>query len=566
MRSSLWWLIGFVVLVGAAIAWQRFGTATISVTSDPPDGLVWIDGRRVGRSPVRNESVSTGKHLILIEHSYFAPYEHQISVAVGDHLEHHAIMQPGKGALVLVSNPRGAWVEVNGERLPDVTPTRLEIASGVHQIVMGLPERKAFTREVTLNDGATLEVNQDLNVDPHGSLTIVGAPAGARVEIVDSDIKYRAGVRLPVGEYVIRVSRDGFSPVEERLMISGGENTHQVGMNRRYGELRVKVVPKDAQVWVAQVSVGGAGGRNQRYGGPTRMPTGTIEVRARAMGHRSIVRRVKLEESGATVTLQLEAMRVQAGGRLRDALKSGGTAPEMVVIPAGKFRMGNANGPGIERPEHEVTMLLPFAVSVQEVRVADYLKFVQSTGHKLDRRIDSSRPDDPIAYVTWIDALAYVRWLSREAEAVYRLPSEAEWEYVARAGTTTPFYFGVDAEKLCEHGNVSDQSVRAVYREWTVLGCTDSQVKPGPVGRYKANPFGLQDVYGNVSEWVLDCDSPEYGSRAIVAEDVAADEVCETHGHRGGAWDSGADTANSSHRLSASTASEDRGIRLVREL
>ena len=561
MRSSLWWLIGIGALVGAAIAWQRFGTATISVTSDPPDGLVWIDGRRVGRSPVRNESVSTGKHLILVEHSYFAPYEHQISVAVGDHLEHHAIMQTGKGALVLVSNPRGAWVEVNGERLPNVTPTRFEIASGVHQIVMGLPERKAFTREVTLNDGATLEVNQDLNVDPHGSLTIVGAPAGARVEIVDSDIKYRAGVRLPVGEYVIRVSRDGFSPVEERLMISGGENTHQVGMDRRYGELRVNVVPKDAQVWV-----GAAGGRGQRYNGPTRMPTGSIEVRARAMGHRTLVRRVKLEETGATLSLQLEAMRVQAGGRLRDALKSGGTAPEMVIIPAGKFRMGNASGPSIERPEHEVTMLLPFAVSVQEVRVADYLKFVQSTGYKLDRRVDSSKPDDPIAYVTWTDALAYSRWLSRETGASYRLPSEAEWEYVARAGTATPFYFGADPEKLCEHGNVSDQSVRAVYREWTVLGCTDGQVKPGPVGRYKANPFGLQDVYGNVSEWVLDCDSPEYESRAIVAEDVAADEVCETHGHRGGAWDSGADSANSSHRLSASTASEDRGIRLVREL
>lgn len=240
--------------------------------------------------------------------------------------------------------------------------------------------------------------------------------------------------------------------------------------------------------------------------------------------------------------------------------------PEMVIVPAGKFRMGSASGPSIERPEHEVTMLLPFAVSVQEVRVADYLKFVKSTGHKLDRRIDSGKPDDPIAYVTWIDALAYTRWLTREAGAVYRLPSEAEWEYVARAGTTTPFYFGVDAEQLCAHGNVSDQSVRAVYREWTVLGCTDGQVKPGPVGRYQANPFGLHDVYGNVSEWVLDCDTPEYGREAMIAEDVAAEEACETHGHRGGSWDSGADTANSSHRLSASTGSEDRGIRLVREL
>ena len=561
MRSSLWWLIGIGVLIVVVIGWQRFGTATISVTSDPPDGLVWIDGRRIGQSPVRNEPVATGKHLILVEHSYFAPYEQQVSVAVGNHLEHHAVMRTGKGALVLVSNPRGAWVEVNGERLPNVTPTRLDFESGVHQIVMGLPERKPFTKEVTLNDGATLEVNQDLNVDPHGSLTIVGAPAGARVEILDSDIQYRAGVRLPVGEYVIRVSRDGFSAVEERLMISGGENTHRVGLDRRYGELRVNVVPEDAQVFVSA-----AGGRSQRYGGPTKMPTGAIEVRARALGHRTTVRHLRLEESGTTVTLQLEAMRVQVGGRIRDVLKSGGTAPEMVIVPAGQFRMGSANGTGIERPVHEVTMLLPFAVSVLEVQVSDYLKFVEASSRKLDRRVEIGRLDHPIAYVTWDDALAYSRWLSRETGAVYRLLSEAEWEYVARAGTSTPHYFGADVEQLCAHGNVADQSVRAVYREWTVLGCTDGQVKPGPVGRYKANSFGLQDVYGNVSEWVLDCDTPDYGAGAMVADDLTADESCESHGHRGGSWDSGAENANSSYRVSASTASEDRGIRLARDL
>lgn len=211
-------------------------------------------------------------------------------------------------------------------------------------------------------------------------------------------------------------------------------------------------------------------------------------------------------------------------------------------------------------------MLLPFAVSVLEVQVSDYLKFVEASSRKLDRRVEIGRLDHPIAYVTWDDALAYSRWLSRETGAVYRLLSEAEWEYVARAGTSTPHYFGADVEQLCAHGNVADQSVRAVYREWTVLGCTDGQVKPGPVGRYKANSFGLQDVYGNVSEWVLDCDTPDYGAGAMVADDLTADESCESHGHRGGSWDSGAENANSSYRVSASTASEDRGIRLARDL
>ena len=412
-----------------------------------------------------------------------------------------------------------------------------------------------MTREVTLKAGATEEVNIDLNPDPHGSLKVI-APAGARVEIVGEVIKYQPGVRIPIGEYTLRVTAAGFEPVEQRVRIDAGDNTVRMEMARHFGELRVEITPADAEVTV----------NGQRYRGPMRLPTGTVEVRARALGYRSAVRRVSLGEWGATAKLALEVMRVNAGQRLQDRMKSGRMAPAMTMIPAGEFSMGNDAGAADQRPVHRVKVLLPFAMSVTEVTIGDYLDFVAATGRAVDKRLDVTVRDLPVTRVTWDDAVAYARWLSKETGAVYRLPTEIEWEYAVRAGTGTAWYFGDDPDGLCKHGNVADQALRTKFREWTVVACDDGSVRMSPVGRYQANPWGLQDVYGNASEWVLDCGRSTYGSTTIVAPDPVIDDSCEGHGFRGGSWDSPPGETTSASRAVGSSGNGDRGIRLVREL
>ena len=175
----------------------------------------------------------------------------------------------------------------------------------------------------------------------------------------------------------------------------------------------------------------------------------------------------------------------------RDPLKSGGQGPEMVWVPAGSYDMGSAR-PGAdpdERPQHPVR-IDRFAIGRYEVSDAEYGRFARQTG----RGLPPIRPSDPNVYpvvsVSWHDALAFTRWLSQETGLPYRLPSEAEWEYAAAAGTTTPYWWGfkVGAEEAYCHG-CGNHIPRA----------------PGAIGRFKANPYGLFDSAGNVLEWVQDC-------------------------------------------------------------
>jgi formylglycine-generating enzyme required for sulfatase activity len=155
--------------------------------------------------------------------------------------------------------------------------------------------------------------------------------------------------------------------------------------------------------------------------------------------------------------------------------------PEMVVLPAGTFLMGSPKSLGDpdEYPQHQVTFDHPFALAKFELTFAEW--DACATFGDCDPHVDDSgwgRGQQPVINVTWDDARRYVAWLSRMTGKPYRLPSEAEWEYAARAGARTPFYWG---EKL-----------------------------PAPVGSFSPNAFGLYDMHGNVREWVEDCYQKSY--------------------------------------------------------
>ena len=192
--------------------------------------------------------------------------------------------------------------------------------------------------------------------------------------------------------------------------------------------------------------------------------------------------------------------------------------PEMVVVPAGEFTMGSPASEegrdGDEWPQHRVVIGSPFAVGVHEVTFAEWDACVSGSG------CGGYRPDDegrgrgrqPVMNVSWEDAQGYVSWLSDRVGFAYRLLSESEWEYVARAGTSTPYWWGDEVGR--NHANC--------------IGCGsrwDGQT--APVGSFSANGFGLHDVLGNVREWVEDCRHPDDGYRGAPSD--------------GSAWTSGGD-------------------------
>jgi formylglycine-generating enzyme required for sulfatase activity len=224
--------------------------------------------------------------------------------------------------------------------------------------------------------------------------------------------------------------------------------------------------------------------------------------------------------------------------RFRDRLRHGREGPEMVVIPAGSFWMGSAEAEGgrneDEGPRHQVEIRQPFAVGRTSVTFAEYDHFAESTQREKPPDAGWGRGNRPVIHVSWEDAVAYAQWLSDQTGKRYRLPSEAEWEYAARAGTETPWSFGNAASDLGAVAWYSDNSGGQTH----------------PVGEKEVNPWGLHDVHGNVWEWVQDCWHAKYeGAPADgSAWGAEAGGDCGRRVVRGGSWDDGPEFLRSAFR------------------
>lgn len=223
----------------------------------------------------------------------------------------------------------------------------------------------------------------------------------------------------------------------------------------------------------------------------------------------------------------------RVGEKFRDCAD----CPEMVVAPAGSFRMGDLDGSGDadEKPVHTVTISKPFAVGVYEVTFAEWDSCVAAGGCGGYRPSDQGwgRGRRPAINVSWEDAQAYVAWLSRKTGENYRLLSEAEWEYVALAGSTSKFHFGDSQSALCRYANGADLSTDY---DWRNTSCSDGYGKQAaPVGSFRPNAFGLYDVHGNVLEWVQDCWNDSYAGAPTNGQAWEASD-CVRRVLRGGSW------------------------------
>ena len=237
-----------------------------------------------------------------------------------------------------------------------------------------------------------------------------------------------------------------------------------------------------------------------------------------------------------------------------DALSAGGTAPAMVRVPGGKFLMGatgfNANQN--ELPQHEV-VVLPFAISKHEITIAEYLRFATATGRKAPATQGRNQDTYPVVFVSWEDALAYTKWLSEQTGHKYRLPSEAEWEYAARGGAATVYWWGNDLGEDNAHCADCESGLDAR--------------SPTKIGRFESNGFGLYDTAGNVQEWVHDCYKNTYHG-APNDGSVWEHGECTYRVTRGGAYDTPGSSLRPSSRSKRrpTTPYDSVGIRIVRDL
>jgi sulfatase modifying factor 1 len=272
--------------------------------------------------------------------------------------------------------------------------------------------------------------------------------------------------------------------------------------------------------------------------------------------------------------------------------------PEMVVIPAGTFRMGSpqneAGRMNSEEPRRQIS-IKSFAAGRFEVTRKEFAEFVNETSRDMSnpcrywngavndepkRQVEwrndlswlnpgyTQADNHPVTCVSWHDARAYVRWLSARTGKPYRLMTETEWEYAARAGSTSRYSFGDNLNALCSFGNGADQSLHRQFPTIVTANCDDGYLYTAPVGSFSPNAFGLYDMHGNISEWVQDCFRLTYDTGRTDGRAVEP-RVCQpSRVFRGGSWGNRPAALRSAARLEfhRNGASNTAGIRVARSL
>jgi len=291
----------------------------------------------------------------------------------------------------------------------------------------------------------------------------------------------------------------------------------------------------------------------------------------------------------------------QAGDLLpRDRLPDGSEGPAMVFIPRGCFPMGSPMSEAGRQPwepnerQHRVCIEQDFALGQREVTMGEFRRFVSAAGYRTDAERDVGAPgcygwsakdnrwdwregsnwrrpgypqhdDDPVVCVSWNDAMAYIKWLAQQTGQHYRLPSEAEWEYAARAGTTSARYWGEDPDLACRYANVADQTkgpdgqVRKVKHN-----CSDGYWYSAPTASFLPNGWKLYDMLGNVWEWSCSSYDKNYGG----AEQQCVQTPDGPLTVRGGSWSIGPAWVRSAYRFGVNSGyrANDQGFRLAMSL
>ena len=280
-----------------------------------------------------------------------------------------------------------------------------------------------------------------------------------------------------------------------------------------------------------------------------------------------------LNPEAMTTSVDASAQQIAAAHALNqpvffhDFLADGSPAPELAIIPAGEFIMGAKASEyqvqQCERPQHEVRIPRPFALTRGTIRRREYNQFLLATEHRRPRPYSWRDPDFPVFNISIKDAMAYAVWLSEQTHQHYRLPTEAEWEYAARAGTTTLFSFGdkIRREEVNCSGGL--HCTRGLF----ICGIG----RPVPVGTLPPNAWGLFEVHGNMQEFTLDHWRDSYRATPRVGDmPFRSPDARHRHFHvvRGGSWFDGPGACRSASRTLRHEHEIDLnlGFRLLREI
>ncbi|MDE0412196.1 MAG: PEGA domain-containing protein [Gammaproteobacteria bacterium] len=558
----------------------------LNLTSLPEQGVsITINHKAYGTTPLENLELPAGTYVLQASADRYQPYATQL-VIEGKQVSQdlHIQLQPGWSAVSIDSRPQAAEVWLNGS-LEGTTPLKRDLLAGLYSLELRHPDYLPYRTDFLVNANEPLVLPTAELFGSKSQLVITSIPPQATVYAAGKELgRTPLTARLhPNAEHSITLAKPGYRSSQQAVLMKPGEKqTLTIHLEAILGTVIVHADPEGSEVFV-QDRLAGQGTVKLT------LPSTPQRLEVRKPGY-EIHRQLITPAPGAPQVIHVHLHRKarpavpQAPERIRTS-----QAQELVLIRGGTFAMGaprREQGRRTNETQHTVTLQKPFYVSTTEVTNARFAAFMPSHHSGAYRGHDLSAPDLPVANVRWEDAARYCNWLSeREGlESVYqerngtwvakkplpsgyRLPTESEWEWVARVrqdGTLKKYAWGSEFPPVERFGNYADRSAAGILSA-TIGDYDDGFAAASPVGSFEANSLGIFDLDGNVAEWCHDYHSvyPALSEESYV--DPTGPESGSKHVIRGASW-MRSTLANTrlSYRDQDNTPRMDVGFRIAR--
>jgi formylglycine-generating enzyme required for sulfatase activity len=529
----------------------------------PVPGSIRIDGREAGAVPGTFE-LPAGKHAIVIDTERHLDYATEVQVEGAGRLQRlEPQLTPAWALVSIASEPEGAEVRIGGE-VRGRTPVGIELMAGSHRVELRHEGFKPWVSDVQVQANEPLTLGPVRLGLPDGRLAVRSTPAGASVTVGGAyrgrtplDIDVRPDVALAVA-----VMRDGYEPAQREVSVApGGRAALELALKPILGQVIVKATPPDAELFVDGAARGVA---RQTLELPA--TAHAIEIRKPGYAtHRVTVTPRPGLPQVVEITLLEGVARAPATGAAAPGSAPSGALPEaaagavvalsptlrsqagqeLKLVPAGEFTMGSPRreaGRRANEAQRPVKLERRFYLALREVTNAEFKQFRPShrSGFILQQTLELDR--QPVVNVTWQDAAAYCNWLSSKegletayasqggklvpvhpATNGYRLPTEVEWEWVARSsggGAWRKYPWGDSLPVPVGAGNFADRQAQPLVPQF-LEGYDDGYAVTAPVGSFAPNAFGFYDLGGNVAEWTHDLYTVQPPASAVAVDPVA---------------------------------------------
>ena len=556
------------------------------VYAEPPvDAIVTVNGDQVGKAPFGPLELQPGTHTVKVESARFLPFMDIIEMPGLERVETlHVQLVPRWADVSVQSEPAGAAIFA-GEEQVGVTPAIIELLEGTHEITVAKDGYAAWDGNVEAEPNASQSIPLIILQPADAKLLVNTIPRGANVT-VNGRYRGQSPITLslsPDVDYDIGMSKAGYGVTSRKLRLeSAASDSITVDLSARLGTVTVSVQPQDASVYVD--------GRARGSGKTTlRLSAAPHRIEVRRQGYQSWSRTITPRPGyPQSLTARLRSLEAIARDSVAQTVESA-AGQTMRRIEGGTFSMGASRAEAGRRANEvirPVTITRPFLIGIHEVTNKQFAAYRKNHDSGADIHASLAADNNPVANVSWADAVQYCNWLSKQEGRTpaykqefdkwvpiypipdgYRLPTEAEWVLAVRYSggkQAKKFAWGEKWPPPKDSGNLADVSARALVPS-ILPAYDDGFASTAPVGKFKPSSIGLYDAAGNVAEWVNDLYTvPTPGITKPVVDPVGP-ERGNSHVIRGSSWrHSGVTELRLSYRDYGATPRPDVGFRIAR--